>query len=140
MAVSIARLGTTGVQFIAQPIGEDSHLLSAVAEPGTRPGVVLGAVLLTVPVLLLLDQAVRLGSTGQQWRYAALATAGATRQDLRRWASIEVALPAFAGAVMGLGVWRSCARSLVTAWPGPPGHSCRRRSGLGRGRSWSSRR
>src|SRR3954447_3635212 len=52
-------------------------LWQPVAEPGTRPGVIVGIVLMQLPLLLLLDQAVRLGSTGRQRRYAALAVAGA---------------------------------------------------------------
>lgn len=62
-------------------------------------------VLLTVPVLLLLDQAVRLGSAGQHRRYTALSVAGATRRDLRRWASVEIGLPALVGALLGIPGW-----------------------------------
>ncbi|CAI9417643.1 FtsX-like permease family protein [Nocardioides sp. T2.26MG-1] len=80
-------------------------LLAPIRDPGTRPGAVLTVVLLTVPVLLLLDQAVRLGSTGQHRRYAALSVAGATRRDLRRWAAVEVGLPALAGALLGVPGW-----------------------------------
>lgn len=80
-------------------------LLAPIADPGTRPGAMLGVVLLVLPLLLLLDQAVRLGSTSRQRRYAALAVAGATRADLRRWAALEVGAPAAAGALLGIPTW-----------------------------------
>ncbi len=101
VAVSIARLGGSDVwqHYDQEP------LLAPIRDSGTRPGAVLAVVLLTVPVLLLLDQAVRLGSTGQHRRYSALSVAGATRRDLRRWAAIEVGTPALAGALLGVPGW-----------------------------------
>lgn len=81
------------------------RLLMPVADTGTRPGAILAVVLLTVPVLLLLNQAVRLGSPDQHRRYSALSVAGATRRDLRRWAAIEVGGPALVGALLGVPVW-----------------------------------
>lgn len=96
-------------------------LIAPIADPGTRPGAMLGVLLLVVPLLLLLDQAVRLGSTGRQRRYAALAVAGATRGDLRRWAALEVGGPAAAGAVLGIPFWLLL-RYLLTDVP----HSYRR--------------
>ena len=101
VAISIARLpGSDRYEF-----SNDDRLLAPLADPGTRPGSVLAVVLLAVPVLLLLDQAVRLGSVGQHRRYSALAVAGATRRDLRRWAAIEVGGPALVGGLLGLPVW-----------------------------------
>ncbi len=102
VGVSILRLAETSQPGYANS-GE--HLFQPIAEPGTRGGVILAIILMQLPLLLLLDQAVRLGSTGRHRRYAALAVAGATRSDLRRWASVEVGAPAAAGAVLGVPVW-----------------------------------
>ncbi|MDN4172706.1 hypothetical protein QWY28_07130 [Nocardioides sp. SOB77] len=79
--------------------------IGVVADPGTRPGVVLALLLMTVPLLLLLDQAVRLGSTSRLRRTEALRVAGATGGDLRRWGSLEVGAPAAVGALLGLPCW-----------------------------------
>ncbi|WP_143016125.1 hypothetical protein [Nocardioides szechwanensis] len=103
VAISIARLPGYGDG--PHAYSNDDQLLGPLADPGTRPGAVLAVVLLTVPILLLLDQAVRLGSAGQHRSYTALAVAGATRRDLRRWAATEVGVPAFAGAILGIGAW-----------------------------------
>ena len=97
-------------------------LIAPIADPGTRPGAMLGVLLLVVPLLLLLDQAVRLGSTARQRRYAALAVAGATRADLRRWASLEVGGPAAVGALLGVPVWLLL-RYLLTELPNAHGRA-----------------
>ena len=101
VALSIVRLWEVGGRGYA----DGDRLLMPIADEGTRPGAVLAVLLLTIPVLLLLNQAVRLGSPGQQRRYAALSVAGATRSDLRRWAAIEVGGPALVGAVLGVPLW-----------------------------------
>lgn len=108
VAVSMARLSW-----------DDSwggNLIAPIADPGTRPGAMLGVLLLVLPLLLLLDQAVRLGSTSRQRRYAALAVAGATRSDVRRWAALEVGVPAAVGSVLGVPVWLLL-RYLLTVLP-----------------------
>jgi hypothetical protein len=98
VAVSIARLGgQRGTPY--------EPLLGPIGDPGTRPGAILAVVLVAVPVALLLDQCVRLGSGAQQRRYRALALAGATRRDLGRWGAVETGVPAFVGAAGGLAVW-----------------------------------
>lgn len=102
VGVSILRLGDTG-QY-GHPIGRE-HLFQPIADPGTRGGVIVAIILMQLPLLLLLDQAVRLGSTSRHRRYAALAVAGATRRDLARWATVEVGAPAAVGAVLGVPVW-----------------------------------
>lgn len=101
VAASMARFGSHD-QWTSYP---QDPLLAPIRDPGTRPGAILAVVLLTVPVLLLLDQTVRLGSTGRHRRYTALAIAGATRRDLRRWAAVEVGAPALVGALLGVPVW-----------------------------------
>lgn len=82
-----------------------THLMAPLADPGTRGGTVFGVVLLTLPVLALLNQGVRLGTSARLRRYAALAAAGATRRELSGWAAIEVGVPAAVGSVLGVGVW-----------------------------------
>ena len=96
VAVSMARLRGY--------VGEE-RLLGPVADPGTRPGSVLAVVLVAVPIALLLDQSIRLGSAAQRRRYQALAVAGATTRDLRWWGAVELGGPALAGAVLGVPVW-----------------------------------
>lgn len=76
-----------------------------VADPDTRVGVLFGALVLVLPPLMLLDQAVRLGTTARTRRDAALRLAGATRADVRRLAALEVGLPSLVGAVVGLPVF-----------------------------------
>ncbi|MXG91585.1 hypothetical protein [Nocardioides flavescens] len=103
VAVSYARLGGWGGYQSTYDGG--APLFGPVADPGTRGGAILGVVLLCLPVVLLLDQCVRLGSAAQRRRYEALAVAGASRRDLRRWGAIETGVPAVAGAALGVGVW-----------------------------------
>ncbi len=95
VAVSIARLDGAAREVLFEPI----------ADPGTRGGAIFAVALMTVPLLLLLDQAVRLGSSSRHRRYAALNVAGATRRDLRRFGAFEVGAPALAGSLLGVGVW-----------------------------------
>ena len=104
VAVSYARLGSLNGYDYAYPAG-DARLLGPIADPGTRGGSILAVVLVTLPVVLLLDQCVRLGSAVQQQRYRALTVAGATRGDLRRWGALETGVPALVGAVLGVPVW-----------------------------------
>lgn len=93
VAVSIARLGSSYT---------DDHLFAPVGDPGTRAGAVFGVVLVTLPFLLLLDQALRLGASDRERRSGALSIAGAAPTDLRRWGAVEVGVPAAVGAVGGL--------------------------------------
>ncbi|MCW2801701.1 MAG: hypothetical protein JWQ70_3173 [Aeromicrobium sp.] len=81
------------------------QLASFVRDGGTRGGVVFAVVLLTLPPLLLLDQAVRLGTANRDRRLAALRVAGATPSEVRRLGAIEVGIPTSIGAVLGIGVF-----------------------------------
>jgi len=83
----------------------DEQLASFVRDGGTRGGVVFAVLLLTLPPLLLLDQAVRLGSAHRDRRLAALRVAGATPSEVRRLGAIEVGIPTSVGAVLGVGVF-----------------------------------
>lgn len=93
VAVSVLRLGTGFTE---------ERLLAPIEDTGTRGGAVLGIVLATLPFLLLMDQALRIGASERERRFGALAVGGATPADLRRWGAIEVGLPAAAGALGGL--------------------------------------
>jgi len=84
---------------------DGERVLGAVRDSGTRPGAIVGVLVLTLPLVLLLDQAVRLGTTARRRRFAALSVAGATRRDLRRWGAVEVGLPALLGGLLGVPVW-----------------------------------
>ena len=80
-------------------------LASVVADSGTRGGVVLSAVLLTVAPLLLLNQVVRLGTASRSRRLASLRVAGATPSEVRRLGGVEVGIPTSVGAVAGFAVY-----------------------------------
>ena len=95
VAVSMSRVGDSGTV----------NLMAPLADPGTRGGTVFGAVLLTLPVIALFNQGVRLGTASRLKRYDALSLAGATRRQLRGWATIEVGTPAAIGSVLGIAVW-----------------------------------
>jgi hypothetical protein len=71
-----------------------------VAEPGLRPGVVLGALLLLVPVLALTVQALRIGALARDRRLAALRLAGATPAEVRTVAAAEAGTAATVGGLL----------------------------------------
>lgn len=75
------------------------RLAPYVTEDGLRPGVVLAAALLTVPVLALGWQALRTGSTSRDRRMAALRLAGATPAQVRRVAAVESGRAAILGGL-----------------------------------------
>jgi hypothetical protein len=95
VAVAVLRLPSSPVE----------PLYAVVSDPGTRGGYVFGTVMLGLPPLLLLFQAVRLGTSARERRLAALRLAGATPGEVRRIGAMEVGLPAFAGAIAGIGVF-----------------------------------
>ncbi|GAA4119866.1 hypothetical protein GCM10022215_22840 [Nocardioides fonticola] len=118
VAVSMLRLGTASYGTSAMVPGGayqryttfadgpyQAPLFAPLADAGTRPGVIFAVALIVVPILLVLDQAVRLGTSGRRRRYAALAIAGATRRDLRRWGAIEVGIPVLLGAMLAWPVY-----------------------------------
>lgn len=69
-------------------------------EGGLRAGVVIATLLLTVPVLALAVQALRVGSFGRDRRMAALRLAGATPADVRTFAAAEAGAAAIIGALL----------------------------------------
>jgi hypothetical protein len=80
-------------------------LFNLVAEAGLRGGTAFATVLLTVPVLLLLYQGIRLGTAARERRFAALRVAGATPNDVRRLGAVEVGVPAVVGGMLGIPVY-----------------------------------
>lgn len=101
----VAALLLVVVAILRLPADPDEALFNVVAEPGLRIGTNLAAVLLTLPPLLLLDQAVRLGTASRERRLAALRLAGATPGEVRRLGALEVGVPALAGGVLGIGLY-----------------------------------
>ncbi|WP_310526636.1 FtsX-like permease family protein, partial [Nocardioides sp.] len=93
------------VSFARLPDSPDEALFNLVADPGTRGGTAFATGLLTLPPLLLLYQAVRLGTAARDRRLAALRLAGATPGDVRRLGALEVGIPAFAGSLAGIAVY-----------------------------------
>lgn len=93
------------VTFARLPESPAEVLFSLVADPGTRLGAAFATALLTLPPLLLLYQAVRLGTAARDRRLAALRLAGATPQEVRRLGVLEVGLPALVGSIAGVGVF-----------------------------------
>ncbi len=93
------------VAMLNLPDRPQEALFNLVAEPGLRVGTAFGTALLTVPVLLLLYQGIRLGTAARERRFAALRVAGATPSDVRRIGAAEVGIPALAGGLGGLLVY-----------------------------------
>jgi hypothetical protein len=77
------------------------ELFSLVAEPGLRYGTAFATALLLLPLLLMLNQVVRLGTATRERRLAALRLAGATPAEIRRIGALEVGIPVTAGALAG---------------------------------------
>ncbi len=106
---ALSALLLVGVAILRVPdgprYGPGPHNLGVIADPGTAPGAAFGALLAALPLVLLVDQVVRLGSAARRRRYAALTAAGSTGADLRRWGAAEVGIPAACGAVLGIPLW-----------------------------------
>ncbi len=98
----VTALLLVGVAMLRLPDRPDEALFNLVSDPGVRPGTVLAIALLAVPPLLLLHQAVRLGTAARERRLAALRIAGATVADVRRIGAVEVGVPAFVGSLLGI--------------------------------------
>ena len=79
---------------------QDVDLAPYLTDSGLRPGVVIGALLLTVPVLALTVQALRVGSVARDRRMASLRLAGATPRDIRTIAAAEAGGAAIAGGLL----------------------------------------
>ena len=76
-------------------------LFSLVADPGLRWGTAFATAMLVLPLLLMLNQVVRLGTATRERRLAALRLAGATPAEVRRLGALEVGFPVTVGAMAG---------------------------------------
>ncbi|MBF5082519.1 hypothetical protein [Quadrisphaera sp. INWT6] len=98
---------TTGVEVVTQADGSTlwtavtptAGLVPFIAEPGLRPGVQLGALLLVLPFAALAVQALRVGAVARQQREATLVVVGASQRDLRRVRVQSTAADAARGAL-----------------------------------------
>jgi hypothetical protein len=100
-AARIARLSldTDGSGF--DGIEKPTHGLAPyVSQAGLRPGVVLGVLLLTVPVLALAVQALRTGSVARDRKLSSMRLAGATPGEVRRIAAVEAGGAALVGGLL----------------------------------------
>ena len=101
-AALVTALLLVDVALLRLPERPREGLFDVVSDPGTRGGTALAVALLTLPLLLLLHQAVRLGTSARERRLAGLRLAGATPADVRRIGAVEVGVPALLGALLGL--------------------------------------
>ena len=101
----VSGLLLVAVALLLLPENPSEVFFNLVADPGVRGGTAFGTVLVTVPALLLLHQAVRLGTAARERRLAALRLAGATPGQVRLLGALEVGIPSFAGGVLGLAVY-----------------------------------
>jgi hypothetical protein len=101
----VSGLLLVAIALLLLPPNPHERLFNLVAEPGTRAGTAFATVMLTLPPLLLLHQAVRLGTAARERRLASLRLAGATPSEVRRLGAIEVGFPALAGSLLGFGVY-----------------------------------
>ena len=101
----VSGLLLVAVALLLLPENPHEAFFNLVADPGVRGGTTFGTVLVTVPALLLLHQAVRLGTAARERRLAALRLAGATPGQVRLLGALEVGIPSFAGGVLGLVVY-----------------------------------
>ncbi|SEQ39927.1 FtsX-like permease family protein [Microlunatus flavus] len=99
-AGAVAALLLLAVAVLRLPSQVEEHLFPLLSEPGLRPGYVLSLVLLTAPVLLLLYQLLRLGTTARMRRLAVLRVAGATPVQVRLLSALELVVPALLGAAV----------------------------------------
>jgi hypothetical protein len=105
-AALVTALLLVAVAVLRLPDEPEEALFNIVADPGVRPGTLLAVALLTVPPLLLLHQAVRLGTPARERRLAGLRLAGATPGDVSRIGAVEVGAPALVGGLAGMLLYR----------------------------------
>lgn len=83
------------------PAEPTEALFVLVAHPPLRSGTAFATALLVLPLLLMLNQVVRLGTATRERRLAALRLAGATPAEVRRIGVVEVGFPVTVGAMAG---------------------------------------
>jgi hypothetical protein len=77
----------------------------AVFSPFFRIAFLIGALAVLFPMLVLISTATRLAADRREERFAALRLVGGTPGDIRTIATVEAILSAFAGAVVGTGIF-----------------------------------
>ena len=97
--------------------GYTSDLL---ADPGLRPGVTFGLLLLSIPLLAFVGQCSRLGAPARERRLAAIRMAGGTPSQIATISAAETAIASFIGVVAGFAVFLA-GRMLLEA-PDATGH------------------
>jgi hypothetical protein len=98
LATALVLVALTMLLLPSQPA---EALFSLVAMPGLRWGTAFATALLVVPLLLMLNQVVRLGTATRERRLAGLRLAGATPAEVRRIGAVEVGFPVTVGAMAG---------------------------------------
>jgi hypothetical protein len=98
LATALVLVALTMLLLPSQPA---EALFSLVAMPGLRLGTAFATALLVVPLLLMLNQVVRLGTATRERRLAGLRLAGATPAEVRRIGVVEVGFPVTVGAISG---------------------------------------
>ena len=98
LATALVLVALTMLMLPSEPA---ETLFSLVAQPGLRYGTAFATVLLVLPLLLMLNQVVRLGTATRERRLAALRLAGGTPAEVRRIGAVEVGFPVTVGAMSG---------------------------------------
>lgn len=98
LATALVLVALTMLLLPSQPA---EALFGLVAEPGLRWGTAFTTALLVLPLLLMLNQVVRLGTATRERRLAGLRLAGATPAEVRRIGAVEVGFPVTVGAISG---------------------------------------
>jgi hypothetical protein len=85
--------------------GSEQYASALLAEAGLRPGVIAALILLSLPILALTGQCIRLGAPARDRRLAAIRLAGATPRQAVLIASAETVAAGLLGAIAGFGVF-----------------------------------
>jgi hypothetical protein len=103
-ALALAALAVLRIPTVTHVTGTDEatapRLSALVTETGLQPGVVTGLVLLIVPALALMWQALTTGSARRTATLQALRTVGATPADLRRLAAADAGVLGLVGGLL----------------------------------------
>jgi hypothetical protein len=99
--------------------GAEHYTSPLLQESGLRPGVIFGLLLLTLPVLALAGQCIRLGAPARDRRLAAIRLAGATPGQAVLIAVAETIVASILGAAAGFGLFLVLRKILHQ--PGPDG-------------------
>lgn len=99
--------------------GAEQYTSPLLREAGLRPGVIFALLLLTLPVLALAGQCIRLGAPARDRRLAAIRLAGATPGQAVLIAVAETIVASVLGSIAGFGLFLALREILHR--PGPDG-------------------